>query len=321
MASSRSSTISSYSEFFSSGLRAMSGGSPHNRSGSRSSTESPTNALKASARYNVLRGLARRSSTSAKAPSSPSSPATSISVSSPLAPAALVSKSTQPDHRRRSSLIDIPARIFGRRMSSSPPETWSLPDAPGNKQRERHQSTGSIDQDGVYLIRNYEKVDPFGSSPYSSSFFTVELEVDVEEVPAPTPTPARPRRLSLMNFHLGESPRLSLSPLQRNGTTKTHSPNQNQNQKENQKQQSRARRLSLPAAPFSRSPSSRPTLNHTRSDRYDRAWPVMRLDEHEDEDELDRDYRRRHEHEHDPVGAIDWRQFHAEIPVLLYEEV
>ncbi|KAJ6615891.1 hypothetical protein B0H10DRAFT_42335 [Mycena sp. CBHHK59/15] len=148
----------SYSEFFSSGLRAIAATtyrrpssvySTHGIPGPSSSTV--PNALKTSRRYSVLRNLARRTRTS------------SLSVS------LIVPDTTTTTRKdRRSSIVGFPSRLLGRIANSADSRSLSIDRAP-------RQSTEEI----IHRPRNYKShekcgptIDPFDSSPFSSSFFT-----------------------------------------------------------------------------------------------------------------------------------------------------
>ncbi|KAJ7690786.1 hypothetical protein B0H14DRAFT_3175740 [Mycena olivaceomarginata] len=154
-------TNRTYSEFFSSGLRAISGGAysrPSTGTSSPRISSPPVNALKSSGRYNVLRGISRRARTS----SSPTSPMTP--------PIDTTTTSTR--KQRRTSIVDLPSRLLGRMINSD-----RLP--------------------GPCLTRptGYEKIrpitDPFDASPYTGSFF-----IDYVETPVSIPTPPRSRSRS-----------------------------------------------------------------------------------------------------------------------------
>ncbi|KAF7327262.1 hypothetical protein MKEN_00303600 [Mycena kentingensis (nom. inval.)] len=360
MAASRQS--STYSEFFSSGLRAGGASRSTNTGPSRARADSPTpaNAVKASARYNILRGLARRASSTRSVSVSPRPPS--------LVPVRLVPVAGPPLHRRRrSSLIELPARLLhlGRRPSSSMSirsvDAWSLLEAPATASTAA-ATPATAHSDGTYLIRNHsiaansnahvprprprphtgvdewEKIDPFGAS--AASFFSLEVEEQIRTPRAAPTSQIKTRRLSLLsNFRLGSIQRPLGSGIV--GSRKS-------SQEQPAPYASHTRRLSLPLSlplpvlPFVSAASSPPAasvLSASRassrispspspSDKYDLApapsslsdkhdrWPpwhsVCPLDE-----ELEEDDEEKYLPAYDPVGAIDWRAFHTELPVLL----
>ncbi|KAJ6489062.1 hypothetical protein C8R45DRAFT_929755 [Mycena sanguinolenta] len=173
-------TNRTYSEFFSSGLRAISGTSP-----SLGSSPAPPNVLKSSGRYNVLRGLSKRART----------------LSSPTSAVTPVDMKISTRKQRRTSIIDIPSRLLGRMMNTT--DTRSLPDQAHDRIRRS--------EDSAYDPSNsssYEKIppviDPFDASPSSNSFF-----IDYVESPILIPTPSQTQRRQSFLF-LGEPTKTSL---------------------------------------------------------------------------------------------------------------
>ncbi|KAJ6543630.1 hypothetical protein DFH09DRAFT_1088778 [Mycena vulgaris] len=259
-------TNRTYSEFFSSGLRAMAGTSyrrPLSGCSSPSIPPTPPNALKSSGRYNVLRNLARRTRTS----SSPTS----------LMPS---DDTTSSRHRRRSSIVDLPSRLFSRMAHSS--DSWSLPGqtSPRARQSEDYRSRNST---------SYEKqpiIDPFDASPHSTSFF-----IDCVDTPVFTPTPPSRKQRPQSFLLLGEPKPLSYLrfPLRRERRTSVQS-------------------LPLPSQSRRSSFQYRPPSR----DKYDRSWALE-----EEEGTPSPTWIEDVEDIHDPAANIDWRQFHID---LLYEE-
>ncbi|KAJ7503307.1 hypothetical protein B0H11DRAFT_2222595 [Mycena galericulata] len=254
-------TNRTYSEFFSSGLRAMAGTS-HRRSISGHSSpipSAPSPALKSSGRYNVLRTLARRTRTS----------------SSPVPPFMPSEKSTTSQrHQRRSSIVDLPARLLGRMTRS--PDTWSLLD-----QNTMNQTRQSVD--AIYFPRNssYQKntpiIDPFDASPNSSSFFIDCIEPTISIA---TPSPQRPQSFLLLRESTKPLSYLRF-PLRRERPRSVQS----------MPLPSQSRRSSFQYRPPSR-------------DKYDSSWALEEEEERWNEDA---------EETHDPAANIDWRQFHTDL--------
>ncbi|KAJ7146775.1 hypothetical protein C8R44DRAFT_758142 [Mycena epipterygia] len=248
-----------YSEFFSSGLRAMAGPSPSRPFSGYSSSATPPDALKSSGRYNVLRNLARRTRTS-------SSPAPAFTPSD---------NTTSPRKQRRSSIVDLPSRLFGRMTHSG--NAWSLPDKTSDRSRRS--------EDGIYQPHDssYEKnrpiIDPFDASPFSSSFF-----IDCVETPVSIPTPPRPQRPQSFLL-LGETtkPLYLPFPLRRQRPSSIQS----------MPLPSQSRRSSIQYRPPSR-------------DKYDRSWAL-------EEEETPSPTWSDDAEPHDPAASIDWRQFHNDL--------
>ncbi|KAJ7239390.1 hypothetical protein B0H12DRAFT_80903 [Mycena haematopus] len=170
-------TNRTYSEFFSSGLRAISGTSPSSGYSSPVVPPPSLNALKSSGRYNVLRGLSRRT----RAFSSPTSPFTPLDTT--------ISARKQ----RRTSIVDLPSRLLGRMMNST--DTWSLPDKDHDRVRRSEDSAH-----GPGNSSSYEKIrpviDPFDASPYSTSVFMDYIETPIS-IPRPSQT-QRPQSFLLL---------------------------------------------------------------------------------------------------------------------------
>ncbi|KAJ7692149.1 hypothetical protein B0H17DRAFT_1200726 [Mycena rosella] len=169
-------TNRTYSEFFSSGLRAMAGTSYRRSFSGCSLPAVPTapNALKSSARYNVLRNLARRTRSS-------SSPTSSFM------PSDDTTSSSTTRHRRRSSIVDISSRLFARMTHSV--DSWSLTTDPSRQSDNDSCNSPSYE-------KNHPIIDPFDASPNSSSFF-----IDCVETPVFVPT-SPPRRQRPQSFLL-----------------------------------------------------------------------------------------------------------------------
>ncbi|KAJ7471032.1 hypothetical protein FB451DRAFT_1399778 [Mycena latifolia] len=266
-------TNRTYSEFFSSGLRAMAGASYRRPC---SGYSSPIHALKSSARYNVLRNLARRTRSS--------SPPTSTPTPTPMPTSIPSHDTTFTRKRRRSSIVDLSSRLFGRVTSA---DTWSLPSQTGDRSRRS--------EDGIYQSRNsassHEKprpiIDPFDASPNSSSFF-----IDWVDSPVSIPTPPRPRR------HRPQRPQsfLLLEP------TKSHL----------RFPLGRGRCNSVQSMPLP-SQSRRSSFQYCAPsrDKYDRSWAL------EEEETLSPTWIEDIPEARDPAANIDWRQFHND---LLREE-
>ncbi|KAJ7189495.1 hypothetical protein GGX14DRAFT_609173 [Mycena pura] len=277
-------TPQTYSEFFFSGLRVMAD-MPHIQTVLGPEQAAP-NALKASARYNVLRGLARRRRRRTR--TSPS-PAPFMTYEAEKAPPPTSSRK-----QRRASIIDLPARLLGR-MLQSMPDAWSLPGAASD--RTRHAETE------VYLSRastSYKIADPFGTSPCSSSFFTVDYAEEVLPPVANANAAPPPRRIPNQRrrsvFEPIQHLRLPIPRMRRHSTQ------------------------SLPApatVPVTVSVARPARSLQIQTDRV-RLRPRV-LDE---EDVLSSTWSADSDLEHDgapdPVGLMDWRQFHAD---LLREEL
>jgi len=267
-------TNRTYSEFFSSGLRAISGTSRSKPSSGYSSpiipsNTPPANALKSSGRYNVLRGLSRRTRTS----SSPTSAFT---------PSELTTTSTS-RHSRRTSIVDLPSRLLGRMMNST--DTWTLPDKATDRVRRS--------DDAAYIPRNsssYEKIrpvsviDPFDGSPHSTSFFIDYVETTMP-ISIPTPPPPQTQRPRPQSFLLlGEPKTTYLSfPLRRPRPTSIQS-------------------MPLPSQSRRSSFQYRPTSR----DKYDRSWAL-------EEEETPSPAWSEDAEDDDPAATIDWRQFHNDL--------
>ncbi|KAF7317288.1 hypothetical protein HMN09_00464300 [Mycena chlorophos] len=393
-----------YSEFLSSGLRGVSSVPQHLRkrvnsnassssrsaSGTTSASASSTgNTSKNSARYNILRGLARRSSTRSDSSPAPTPKPKPLSMGAPvehIAPAP--SAKAKGNKSRRMSLVELPIRVLTTRRGLA-----AELDTPGTGSRHigrsghgRKHNPGQPEDEEVYLFGD-DKIDPFHASPYSSSFFTVEVDVDVDDDDAPTSGPQAPsapsrhqRRLSLLNFHLGGGELLTLglpgfarakttTTTNASATTKTHTRTRSQPQNvllkgpgphnentkpspttnANARQGRQTRRLSLPLplSPFARANANAYTLPHlarvhiqlarnAKSELFEVQLPVpvpvqLRLEEDADAEEDEQDVYLREgatllntlalleqrqqdaEEDADPIGAIDWRQFHAEL--------
>ncbi|KAJ7732193.1 hypothetical protein B0H16DRAFT_181947 [Mycena metata] len=277
-------TNRTYSEFFASGLRAMSGTSnrgPFAGSASPVPPSTPSNALNSSGRYNVLRSLARRSRTM-------SSP-TSASMSENTTP------TTSTRHKRRSSIVDLPARLLERMKPS--PDTCS-------KSSDRAQAA-------PYLPRNstsYEKIrpviDPFDASPSSSSFFIDLVETDITPSSVSIPPPAPPLRRAQSHrpqsfLLLGEPTKISAylpSPLRR------------------------ARPVSIQSMPL---PRSRPSQSRRSSfqfrpasserEKHDRAWALQEDEDADSDLTFSPGWSDDVGEVNDPAATIDWRQFHIDL--------
>ncbi|KAJ7149843.1 hypothetical protein C8R43DRAFT_500895 [Mycena crocata] len=177
-------TNRSYSEFFSSGLRAMSGTSYRRPFSSGHSSpivpSTPPSALKSTGPYNVLRNLARRSRTF-------SSP-----LSSPLTPSEHTT-TTSTRKQRRSSIINLPSRLLERMTQSIDART--LPD----QTRDRSPKLDEEPRNSTGYEKNRPIVDPFDASPTSTSFF-IDFDTPVS---IPPPRSQRPQSFLL----LGETAR------------------------------------------------------------------------------------------------------------------
>ncbi|KAF7335465.1 hypothetical protein MVEN_02199900 [Mycena venus] len=266
-------TNRSYSEFFSSGLRAMSGMSYSSKPSSGYSSPiippgtPPNAALKSSGRYNVLRSLSRR-------------PRTSSSPTSAFTPSEITTSAAR-KHQRRTSIVDLPSRLLGRMMNSTT-DTWSLPDKAHDRVRRS--------EDAPYSTRNsssYEKIrpviDPFDASPYSSSFFIDYVETTPVSI-SPPPQTQRPQSFLL----LGEPTKttyLGFSLRRPRPTSIQSMPLPSQSQ---------SRRSSLQYRPMSR-------------DKYDRSWAL------EEEEAPSPAWSDDAEEMNDPAANIDWRQFHNDL--------
>ncbi|KAJ7183629.1 hypothetical protein C8R46DRAFT_517686 [Mycena filopes] len=276
-------TNRTYSDFFASGLRAMSGTSYRPFSGSASPSSSK--ALNSSGRYNVLRSLARRSRTM----SSPTTPSMSENTTT----------MTSTRHKRRSSIVNLPARLLERMMPS--PDTCSQ----SGKSSRRSDDVVNTPRNSTSYEKIRPVIDPFDASPDSSSFF---IDFDfVETLPSsvsinPPPTPPRahskhrqrPQSFLLLGDPAKGSSYLRL-PLRRERPSSVQSmpplPSQ-------------SRRSSLS---FQYRPPSR--------DKYDRSWA---LEEEEDSDlAFSPGWSDDVAQVHDPAATIDWRQFHTD---LLHED-
>ncbi|KAJ7629690.1 hypothetical protein DFH06DRAFT_1140904 [Mycena polygramma] len=265
-------TNRTYSDFFSSGLRAMSGmsyGRPASGYSSPVIPSTPARALKSSGRYNVLRTFARRPRTS-------SSPVY-VSNFSPSENTTTTSTRKQ----RRSSIMNLSSRLLGRMLHAA--DTSSLADKVNDDLARR--------SDALYTPRSsssYEKIrpsvdDPFGASPYSSSFF-----IDYIETPPVSITPPRtqrPQSFLLLGEHTKKLESLRF-PLRRQRPTSIQS----------MPLPSHSRRSSFQYRPASR-------------DKFDRSWAL----EEEEPTWSDWDV----EEPRDPAADIDWRQFHND---LLHED-
>ncbi|KAF7321876.1 hypothetical protein MKEN_00709600 [Mycena kentingensis (nom. inval.)] len=347
-----------YSEFFSSGLRAIRGA--RSRSGSQSRVENPP---AAAARYNLLRSLSYRSTGSTPNNSAPTTPSSELTeyfapsspiISSPLsrapveniAPKSKAGRKAHQHHRRRSTIIDIPARIFGeigRAVSSATPTTTSVVPFP---------SAGS---DSNVAPLNIYTSDPFGASPFASSFFTeAGATPGSDAVPSSDPVPSakpaahqpRPRRVSLLGMSIGAGERISkgsnvvVDVKAEPPAKQTHT-----------RDRSRSRRFSLPiplpvsAPPFAsftkpsalRSPQNkpaRPALHRPPAFTRTHTSPVLglmhmhpipsyALEYGEYKLPLDLDleaYNSALKIDAVDIGTIDWREFHAQLPVLLMRD-
>ncbi|KAJ7765847.1 hypothetical protein DFH07DRAFT_955518 [Mycena maculata] len=166
-------TNRTYSEFFSSGLRAMAGTSYRRPYSGSSSPIIPANALKSSGRYNMLRNFARRARTS----------------SSPTSFTPSENSMTSTRQQRRSSIVDLPSRLIWR-MTRSPDSSDK------NNDRTRQSYDGSyFDRDSTSYEKMTSIIDPFDASPNSSSFF-----IDFVEPPIPVakPPPQRPQSFLIL---------------------------------------------------------------------------------------------------------------------------
>ncbi|KAJ7191340.1 hypothetical protein GGX14DRAFT_407277 [Mycena pura] len=288
-------TPQTYSEFFFSGLRVMAD-MPHIQTVLGPEQAAP-NALKASARYNVLRGLARRRRRRRTRPSP--SPAPFMTYEAEKAPPPTSSRK-----QRRASIIDLPARLLGR-MLQSMPDAWSLPGAASD--RTRHAETE------VYLSRastsSYKIADPFGTSPCSSSFFTVDYAEEALPPVANANAAVPPRRIPNQRrrsvFEPIQHLRLPIPRTRRHSTQSLPAP------------------ATVPVTVSVARPS-RPSraLQASLQIQTDRDRVRLRPRVLDEEDVLSSTWSADSDLEHDgapdPVGSMDWRQFHAD---LLREEL
>ncbi|KAJ7035314.1 hypothetical protein C8F04DRAFT_536021 [Mycena alexandri] len=276
-------TNRTYSDFFASGLRAMSGMSyrgPFASSASPVPPSTPSNALNSSGRYDVLRSFARRSRTM----SSPTS-ASMFEYTTPT---------TSTRHKRRSSIVDLPARLLGRMPPCS--DICSMP----SKSSDRAQNAHNLPLNSTSYEKIRPVIDPFDASPYSSSFFIDFVETTPSPVSIPTPTPRRAhnqRQRPQSFLLLGEPTKIS---------SYLHLPFR------------RERPSSIQSMPLPRPSQSRRSSFQYRppsSDKYDRSWA---LEEEEDSDlSFSPGWSDDVEAVYDPAATIDWRQFHND---LLHED-
>ncbi|KAK7017355.1 hypothetical protein R3P38DRAFT_3399618 [Favolaschia claudopus] len=261
-----------YSEFFASGLRAISGPSHSNSSSGYSSP-----ALQSSGRYNILRGLSRRSRASSSPPNDDCASSDAI---------VTTTSRRRQTHSRRSSIVELPSRLFGRMMS---------PDTPDKAQRSEDALSDSypIPPSSHEKIRP-DIIDPFGASPSSKSFF---LDHDVETTkaiinPISRLTPLRPKSQRPHSFlHLGESPtKTKPRPTYLSFALR------------------RPRPISVQSMPLpSQSRRSSFQFRAPSRDQYDdSSWAL-------DEEELEAEWSTGAENPHDPAASIDWRQFHNDL--------
>ncbi|KAJ6492540.1 hypothetical protein C8R47DRAFT_1070578 [Mycena vitilis] len=267
-------TNRTYSDFFSSGLRAMSGmsyGRPVSGYASPDIPSTDARALKSSGRYNVLRTFARRPRTSSSPVYVSNSPSENTTT-------------TSTRKQRRSSIVNLSSRLLGRMLHAA--DISILADS-----GKANDDLARPSDDALYTPRSsssYEKIrpsvdDPFGASPYSSSFF-----IDYIETPPVSITPPRtkrPQSFLLLGEHTKNLGSLRF-PRRRQRPTSIQS----------MPLPSRSRPSSFQYRPVSR-------------DKFDRSWAL----EEEEPTWSDWDV----EEPRDPAADIDWRQFHND---LLHED-
>ncbi|KAH0585594.1 hypothetical protein H2248_008823 [Termitomyces sp. 'cryptogamus'] len=198
----------SYSDFFTSGFRAMMSRSSRRSMPSPFPTENdplpqPTSTPKSSRRHSKLIDFAKRHSrpTSMILSSSISFQTTSPSLSTP----------SRERHKRCSSIISFPNRIFDRKAATTD-SSLSFSSSPSKNTRELLNSTEIMEvwitAGGPYTPKSHEdsivfqSIDPFASSPDSKSFFT-----DWSESPAPSNQSSKGHRESFLSLSGSSSDR------------------------------------------------------------------------------------------------------------------
>ncbi|KAJ7266588.1 hypothetical protein C8J57DRAFT_1328259 [Mycena rebaudengoi] len=135
-----------YSEFFSSGLRAMAGTSYRRPSSVCSTSNSSTSSPRNPSRYSMLRNLARRSRT----------PSLSSNLSH--------DDTTSTRRERRSSILGLPSRLLDRFAN--------IPDVSEKTDDHPQRSSDRLVRRNTFGYENKRPViDPFDASPTSTSFF------------------------------------------------------------------------------------------------------------------------------------------------------